>query len=75
MSFSTMMERPLLISDLFEHGRRLYGDSRVITVTDEGDRIATYKEIGARVHQLANALAKLGVGKEDRVATLCWNTQ
>ena len=70
-----MMERPLLISDLFEHGRRLYGDSRVITVTDEGDRIATYKEIGARVHQLANALAKLGVGKEDRVATFCWNTQ
>ncbi len=75
MSFSTMMERPLLISDLFEHGRRLYGKSRVITVTDAGDRVATYEEIGVRVHQLAHALTKIGVRKEDRVATFCWNTQ
>ena len=35
-----MMDRPLLISDLFEHGRRFYGDSRVITAGEGGDRIA-----------------------------------
>ena len=75
MSFATMMDRPLLISDLFEHGRRLYSTSRVITAGESGDRIGTYAEVGDRVHQLANALAKLGVGREDRVGTFCWNSQ
>ena len=75
MTFSTMMDRPLLISDLFEHGRRLYRDSRIITVGENGDRIATYAEVGDRTDQLAKALAKLGVGKEDRVGTFCWNSQ
>ena len=75
MSFSTMMDRPLLISDLFEHGRRLYRDSRVITVGEDGDRVATYAEVGDRTEKLAKALGRLGVEREDRVATFCWNTQ
>lgn len=75
MSFSTMMDRPLLISDLFEHGRRLYRNSRVITVGESGDRIATYAEVGERTEKLAKALRKLGVEREDRVGTFCWNSQ
>jgi fatty-acyl-CoA synthase len=75
MIFSTMMDRPLLIADLFEHGRRLYKDSRIITVEEGGDRVSTYAQVGDRVEQLANALAKLGVGREDRVGTFCWNHQ
>jgi fatty-acyl-CoA synthase len=75
MTFSTMMERPLLISDLFEHGRRLYRDSRIITVEEGDDRIATYAEVGDRTDQLAKALQRLGVQQEDRVATFCWNSQ
>jgi fatty-acyl-CoA synthase len=75
MSFSTMMDRPLLISDLFEHGRRLYRDSRVITVEEGGDRIATYAEVGERTEKLAKALRQLGVEREDRVGTFCWNNQ
>jgi fatty-acyl-CoA synthase len=75
MSFSTMMDRPLLISDLFEHGRRLYRDSRVITVGEGGDRVTTYSEVGDRTEKLAKALGRLGVRREDRVATFCWNTQ
>ena len=70
-----MMDRPLLISDLFEHGRRLYQDSRVITVGESGDRIATYAEVGERTEKLAKALQKLGVRREDRVGTFCWNSQ
>jgi len=75
VSFSTMMDRPLLISDLFEHGRRLYANSRVITVEEGGDRIGSYAEIGDRTEQLAKALAKLGVRQQDRVGTFCWNSQ
>ncbi len=75
MSFSTMMDRPLLISGLFEHGRRLYGNSRVITVGEDGDRISTYEEVGERTERLAKALRGLGVRGEDRVGTFCWNTQ
>ena len=75
MSFTTMMDRPLLISDLFEHGRRLYPQSRVITVGEGGDRIATYAEVASRTEQLAKALMKLGVKQQDRVGTFCWNSQ
>lgn len=70
-----MMDRPLLISDLFEHGRRLYRDSRVITVGESDDRIATYAEVGERTEKLAKALRSLGVRREDRVGTFCWNSQ
>jgi fatty-acyl-CoA synthase len=75
MSFSTMMDRPLLISGLFEHGRRFYENSRVITVGEGGDRISTYAEIGERTERLAKALIGLGVCAEDRVGTFCWNSQ
>jgi fatty-acyl-CoA synthase len=70
-----MMDRPLLISDLFEHGRRLYAGSRVITVDEGGDRVGTYAEVADRTEQLAKALIKLGVQREDRVGTFCWNSQ
>ncbi|MEM9729910.1 MAG: long-chain fatty acid--CoA ligase [Myxococcota bacterium] len=70
-----MMDRPLLISDLFEHGRKLYRDSRIITVEEGDDRIATYAAAGDRTCQLAHALTDLGVNREDRVATFCWNSQ
>jgi fatty-acyl-CoA synthase len=75
VSFSTMMDHPLLISDLFEHGRRLYADSRVITAREGGDRISTYAQVADRTDQLAKALMKLGVQREDRVGTFCWNNQ
>jgi fatty-acyl-CoA synthase len=70
-----MMDHPLLISDLFEHGRRLYADSRVITAREGGDRISTYAQVADRTDQLAKALMKLGVQREDRVGTFCWNNQ
>ena len=75
MSLSTMMDRPLLISDLFEHGRRLYAQSRVVTVGEGGDRTSTYAEVANRTEKLAKALIELGVQREDRVGTFCWNSQ
>ena len=70
-----MQERPLLIQGIFEHGRRVYGDSRVITMSPAGRRESSFADVGLRTHALAHALAGLGVGIEDRVATFCWNDQ
>ena len=40
----------------------------------EGDlHRTTYRELAARSRRMANALAALGVGFGDRVATLAWN--
>ncbi len=70
-----MQDFPLTIGMIFRHGRAVYGDSEVVTFEGTGSRRATYAEVGDRVEQLANALQRLGVGQETRVATFCWNTQ
>jgi fatty-acyl-CoA synthase len=72
---STMQDRPLSITSLFQHGARVYGDSEVVTLEAEGCRRATFAEVAARAERLAGALARLGVKRHDRVATFCWNTQ
>jgi fatty-acyl-CoA synthase len=71
-----MQDAPLLISAITEHGRRVYGDSRVVTYEgDSGHREASYAEVGARAVRLANALQSPGVKAGDRVGTFLWNTQ
>lgn len=72
---STMQERPLLIRDILEHGRRVYGTSTVATWEGESARTATFAEVADRADRLAAALARLGVGIGDRVGTFSWNTQ
>src|ERR1051325_7914343 len=71
---STMMETPLLISRLLEHGRTVHGSSEVITWTAAGPRSMRYAEVGAAAARLAHALHDdLGVTGDERVATLMWN--
>ncbi|MFN2538149.1 MAG: AMP-binding protein, partial [Mycobacteriales bacterium] len=70
-----MQEAPLLISAILEHGRRVYGGSRVVTFEGDGHREASYSEVGARAVRLAHALRGLGVAEGDRVGTFLWNTQ
>ena len=72
---STMQDHPLGIRHLFDHGRRIHGDSEVITWTAEGPVRATFAQVGDRADQLAAALARLGVGSGDRVGTFAWNNQ
>jgi acyl-CoA synthetase (AMP-forming)/AMP-acid ligase II len=69
-----MMQQPLLISTLLTHAERHHGDQQVVSRRVEGDiHRETYRELGQRARRLANALAALGVGHGDRVATLAWN--
>ena len=72
---STMQDHPLVIADLFEHGRRVHADSTVSTFDGTGVRRATFAEVGERATRLAAALARLGIRPEDRVGTFCWNGQ
>jgi fatty-acyl-CoA synthase len=70
-----MQDRPLTITNIFEHGRRVHSDSEVITFMGEGSRRAGYAEVGNRAELLAAALKRLGIKEGDRVGTFAWNTQ
>ena len=72
---STMMDGPLLISGILRHGQSVYGESEVVTVEKGGYRTATFAEVADRAGRLASALARLGVQRDDRVGTFCWNNQ
>jgi 3-(methylthio)propionyl---CoA ligase len=69
-----MMDMPLLISDLIRHADRNHADTEIVSRTVEGDiHRYTYRDAHARARRAANALKKLGVRMDDRVATLAWN--
>jgi fatty-acyl-CoA synthase len=71
---ATMQSHPLAIADLFEHGEQMHANTR-ITDYDDGVLVnRTFEEVADEARRLATALAGLGVGPDDVVATLCWNT-
>jgi fatty-acyl-CoA synthase len=69
-----MQTRPLLISSLIEYADQFHGDVEIVSRTIEGPiHRYTYRDAHRRSKRLANALAGLGIGVGDRVATLAWN--
>jgi len=73
---STMMDFPLTVGHIFEHGRTLYADSTVVTSEAEGGvRRIEFGALAQRAEQLAAGLRRLGVRPGDRVATFAWNNQ
>jgi fatty-acyl-CoA synthase len=72
---STMQNVPLLISRILDYGSTVYADSEVVTWTPEGPRRSTYGELGRDCRRLANALRRLGVDSDQRVATFMWNNE
>jgi fatty-acyl-CoA synthase len=72
---STMMDFPLTVRRIFEHGRATYADSEVVTNEAGGVRRITFGALADRADQLAAGLRRLGVEPGDRVATFAWNTQ
>src|SRR5918999_2183144 len=71
--FSTMQDFPLTITSIMRYGTTVYDSCEVATVTDDGVRRRSYGEVGRRVGRLANALRRLGVDGDQRVATFMWN--
>jgi fatty-acyl-CoA synthase len=69
-----MQDFPLTITHLLDHGRRVHGESQVVTSRPDGRRRSSFAEIANRAERLAAALQRLGVGPGDRVGTFLWNT-
>jgi fatty-acyl-CoA synthase len=68
-------DHPLTVQHILDRMRRLYRDSEIVTLGDDGVRRASYGEVTARVDRLCGALRALGIGDGDRVATFAWNSQ
>jgi len=69
-----MMDMPLAISELLRHAARHHGDTEIVSRRIEGDvHRYTYRDAHARAKRLAKALARLGLDRHERVATLAWN--
>jgi len=69
-----MMQMPLMISALLTHAEKNHADTEIVSRTVEGDiHRYTYRDLGRRSRQLANALKHLKVRPGDRVATIAWN--
>ena len=69
-----MQSHELLISSLIEFAERHHGEGEVVSRRVEGDiHRCTYKDIGSRAKQVANALDGMKLPFSDLVATLAWN--
>ena len=70
----SMMDYPLTITHFLERARRLFPRKGIVTRTGTGVHRYTYADLYRRTGRLANALAALGVGPGDRVASFAWNS-
>jgi len=68
-----MMDVPLTVTSIMRHGTTAFRDQEVLTNTGDGVRRETYGEVARRAARLANALRRLGIDGDQRVATFMWN--
>ncbi|MEB3371343.1 long-chain fatty acid--CoA ligase [Saccharopolyspora mangrovi] len=68
-----MQVTELGVSDLFEHGRTVHPEARVVHYDGTATSSCTFAELADQAARLAGALDDLGVFRDDVVATLCWN--
>jgi fatty-acyl-CoA synthase len=70
-----MMDSPLTLTHLFQHGVRYFPDQEIVTQRPEGEpHRYSFAQFGERTARLAQALDRLQVHPSDRVATFAWNT-
>lgn len=70
---SAMMRFPLSPTHFLRRASSLFGTRAVVTA-GSAVRRHSWAEIAARARRASTALAGLGIGEGDRVATLAWNT-
>lgn len=70
-----MMDTQLSISSILRHAEKVHTHCEIVSRKPEGGILRyTYADAGKRARRAANALQKLGVKQQDRVATLAWNS-
>jgi fatty-acyl-CoA synthase len=69
-----MMDYPLTLQPIMERAYRLYPGKEIATKIGPEMHRYTYADFFPRTGQLANALARLGIRRGDRIGTLAWNT-
>ena len=68
-----MMNRPLLISGILEHGAAQFGGQEVVSRETHGPlHRSTYADVARRARQLANALQQLGLKAGSAVGSIAW---
>ena len=76
LSSTPPIKHPVLqlpLTAIMRHGCGVHGARTVTTATGDGYRTTSYRELGQQAAQLANALRRLGVTGDQRVATFMWN--
>ena len=69
-----MMNMPLNLKTIIEHGSRVNGDTEIVSVTRDNPRHRyTYRDAFKRANQLASAMQAWGLEQGDNIATLGWN--
>jgi fatty-acyl-CoA synthase len=69
-----MMDYPLLVRHIAERAETVFGAREIVSRTAAGVERTTYADVVGRARRLASALADMGVGPGDRVATFGWNS-
>ncbi len=73
---STMQDVRLTVSSIVRNASMVHGDREVLTARGPGQiSRVSYRELGERAARLANGLRELGIGADERVATLQWSNQ
>ena len=67
-----MQHTPLLMSNILDRGATVAPNEEIVTLTETGVRRQSYRETRDRAHQLAHALAGIGI-KVGRIGTFMWN--
>jgi fatty-acyl-CoA synthase len=71
---SCMMDFPLTLTHFLARAQAYFGRTEVVSRRPDGSiHRTTFGDLLPRAARLAHALARLGVKRGDRVATLCWN--
>ena len=72
--YGKMMDRPLLVSAILEHGADQFGQQEIVSRETHGPlHRTTFAEVAQRSKKLANALAKLGLKPGSVVRSIAWN--
>ena len=73
--FGQMQDVPLLMNRILDHAMVNHSEREIVSRLVEGNiHRETYAELHLRARKLSQALKSLGMGEQDVIATLAWNT-